>query len=374
MGLIQNNSEDNFDCDKYVCSECVKDDYLSKLIEKNKTNKLCSYCFQNGASRMQVFLENVNLATLNYYADAQDLCIPTNNSDFPIEGEHIRDILYQFDPGWSDALVDDAAYFLDQDKCWIPHAKGSWGLMNPAEFMEGGWRNFVKTVQTKTRYFFDSEPVDENYLGHPDYLPVSYVLSELDRVTRKSGLIKKIKAGSDFYRVQPSKSNEKFDFIRLSVPPHEKATAGRMNPEGIPYLYLSSELETAQNEALKDLKSLHHALHIKNKEPLFVLDLSNLPQKPSIFDFEKYDELHELYFLESFSKEISKPILKNENIEYIPTQIVSEYFRHRFKHENISINGILFNSSKSDGKNFALFYSDHKKVIENFTEISIQKY
>ena len=81
-----------------------------------------------------------------------------------------------------------------------------------------------------------------------------------------------------------------------------------------------------------------------------------------------------LQFLYRFRKEIRKPIAKDrkEHIDYVPTQIISEFFRHRFTYNEKNLNGIIFDSSKTDGKNMALFVSDHEEVekIMNLVDIA----
>lgn len=64
-------------------------------------------------------------------------------------------------------------------------------------------------------------------------------------------------------------------------------------------------------------------------------------------------------FLYKFTDEISKPLAHDgsEHIEYVPTQVVSEYFAQAFKHaKNKRIDGLIYPSAVAQrGKNLALF-------------------
>ena len=64
-------------------------------------------------------------------------------------------------------------------------------------------------------------------------------------------------------------------------------------------------------------------------------------------------------FLHDFSKEVSRPIERDDriHIEYLPTQAFTEYIRYRFKDDNgAPLDGIMFNSSiLNAGKNVVLF-------------------
>lgn len=63
-------------------------------------------------------------------------------------------------------------------------------------------------------------------------------------------------------------------------------------------------------------------------------------------------------FINDFIKEISKPVLKdgNHNIEYIPTQLITEYLRYNFLHKGTNVDGIMYKSSVNNADvSYALF-------------------
>ena len=62
-------------------------------------------------------------------------------------------------------------------------------------------------------------------------------------------------------------------------------------------------------------------------------------------------------------KEVTKPIVKDgrEHIEYIPTQIVTEYFRHVLGNElGVEIRGVLYSSSQNASTCCVLFCSNEE--------------
>ena len=64
----------------------------------------------------------------------------------------------------------------------------------------------------------------------------------------------------------------------------------------------------------------------------------------------------EYKFLKQFHSEITKPITQNAGIEYVPTQIFTEYIRFmNDKH----IDGIIYKSSLTGKKNIVLFYDNN---------------
>ena len=78
---------------------------------------------------------------------------------------------------------------------------------------------------------------------------------------------------------------------------------------------------------------------------------------PGIFSGATRRERQGLIFLHAFGREISKPIDQDDriHIEYIPSQVVTEFFRdYAFSYGNID--GIRYNSSiDGGGRNLVLF-------------------
>ena len=68
--------------------------------------------------------------------------------------------------------------------------------------------------------------------------------------------------------------------------------------------------------------------------------------------------------------EITKPIDKNPGIEYVPTQIFTEYIRFM---NNYHIDGIIYRSSLTGGRNVVLFYDNETSAdilqLNNITTI-----
>ncbi len=89
---------------------------------------------------------------------------------------------------------------------------------------------------------------------------------------------------------------------------------------------------------------------------LLVVDLTDLPAVPSIFEGGDRDSL---LFLENFAEEVSQPFEPDAeiHIEYVPTQVVSEYLRHRVQDvHGRAIRGLVYESAKRPGtRNLALF-------------------
>ena len=138
-----------------------------------------------------------------------------------------------------------------------------------------------------------------------------------------------------------------------------------MSPAGIVMFYGAFDSETAIWETFQPNRE--HATNkvvsvaqFRSNRPLTVLDLTNLPSRPSFFgDYEMH---HAISFLWDFNQDLTKPIARDgmEHLDYVPTQIVSEYFRHRFETEGGSLlDGIVYLSSKTSSPACVLFFDQY---------------
>ena len=93
-----------------------------------------------------------------------------------------------------------------------------------------------------------------------------------------------------------------------------------------------------------------------------VLDLTNLPQLPSVFDESQLRAREAILFLNDFVADICQPVLKDgrEHISYVPSQVVSEYLAQVFKTpDGGQLDGIVYPSAISPGSvNLAMFPRD----------------
>lgn len=134
----------------------------------------------------------------------------------------------------------------------------------------------------------------------------------------------------------------------MGAPPTHKATHGRINPVGIPYLYLASDRKTAVAEVRpwKGCKITVAEFYL-NKE-IRLVNFSNKVaiNKPSD---SRYDGA-EWTWSELITYLFSTPFDPRDDTSYIPIQYISE----RIKMEGFD--GIMYDSAlEKDGYNICLF-------------------
>ena len=216
---------------------------------------------------------------------------------------------------------------------------------------------FAIKKKQKERYFHDSE---------------THELFETLLTTAKEHT-ESISKGNLFWRAQLGCANDPlYDnglIIDYNAIPHpiermkplaDKAREGRINPKGIPCLYLSTDEKTAISEVRPWVGFYVTVAQFETIKDLRVIDCSR-GKINSMFmtatDLDKLWKLEQPTPEESIKtiwlwidKEFSEPIDRIDNTaDYIPKQIVAELFKTN------GFDGIKYKSLFNNGENLALF-------------------
>lgn len=172
-----------------------------------------------------------------------------------------------------------------------------------------------------------------------------------------SAHIRIIKEGRQFYR---SRLNEKgadvpFPKELMGAPPKEYAYTGRANPEGIPFLYLSSDPETTFYEIRVVYLDRVSTGVFLNKRDIRIVDFTQAKSPFDLFgDFEVRENIVAELVMKQLMSDLSKPMRRvDSKLEYIPTQFICEFIKY-----STDADGIAFNSSLTSGINYVMFNPD----------------
>ena len=138
----------------------------------------------------------------------------------------------------------------------------------------------------------------------------------------------------------------------MGAPPKDKSKPGRANPHGIPFLYLASDKETALSEVRPWKKAKVSIATFLTNQQLKIIDLTGVDniKSPFVFQGNLKKEIEKRYFIKNLSSKLAKPVdPNNSNIEYIPTQFITEYIKIN------NYDGIKYNSAMGPGNNIVLF-------------------
>ncbi len=102
-------------------------------------------------------------------------------------------------------------------------------------------------------------------------------------------------------------------------------------------------------------------------EDLFVVDLHDLPEVPSLFDEARRDSRALIRFLRGFAEELSRPVERDGagHVEYVPTQIVTEHLRNVFRdYADHPVDWFVFASAQSQGGRCIVLFADRVGCLE----------
>ncbi len=129
------------------------------------------------------------------------------------------------------------------------------------------------------------------------------------------------------------------------------ANEGRVNPKGIPVLYLATHEDTAMAEVRPWVGSHISLGEFKVTAPRTVIDFSAEGSTSlGFYAQEPPPELRTLVIWAQIGQLFSMPISSDPSTaEYAPTQIIAEMFRQR------GLDGVAYKSSLTSGLNVAFF-------------------
>jgi len=132
------------------------------------------------------------------------------------------------------------------------------------------------------------------------------------------------------------------------------ASEGRANPKGIPYLYLSTDKDTAMAECRPWLQSDISVGRFQTTRDLTLIDCSKDEYTPVTMNDlpkEKTDpKFVERVIWGQINRAFTEPVHRSDHVaDYAPTQVIAEFFKSK------KFDGLKFKSALGDGCNVALF-------------------
>jgi hypothetical protein len=177
----------------------------------------------------------------------------------------------------------------------------------------------------------------------------------------------KVKIDEDdiFYRARLHKNaDEKFySKDQMLCPKKEMSSAGRANPSGIPYLYLSDNEDTILYEiraSYLDEVSVA-SFHLK-KDLTQDINISDFTEIPSLYAPNELNQRIKSTLLKQIiSRDLSKPMRRYDSeLDYIPTQFICEFIK-----VFTNVQGIKYRSSLHHiGNNLVIFNQDFMECKE----------
>jgi hypothetical protein len=115
--------------------------------------------------------------------------------------------------------------------------------------------------------------------------------------------------------------------------------------------YLAEDEETALAETARPERAHFSVGEFELAKDLAVLDLTEVPEVPSVFDLKRVLARDAAIFLQSFARDVSKPIAGDDrhHVDYIPTQVFTEYVRVSPELHVGGVQGLRYRSAQRKG-------------------------
>jgi hypothetical protein len=309
-----------------VCSHCFNDITLKAHIESISDNyDICPQCGSNGPIVDVGALFDVFFGLSRFYTTSENatsvLFSNRIQSDWNVFSHGNSKFHQQF---ISEVFKETAPEYLRPQK-WIkidhPEIKKEWNL-------------YADDIKHSNRFFF-ARPFRD---------------IQLDRLY--SLLEETLEIGERLFRARLNTFGKRYTKRRMGAPSKIDANGGRANPQGIPYLYLASDFETAIAEIRPAKGQSVTVGYFEVLTKLRVVRFSKMsPFKLVLSDSEDDLNLSKINkVLEFIMHKLSEPINPLiANTEYLTTQYICEEIKR------MGFNGVSFPSAMGTGMNYALF-------------------
>lgn len=314
-----------------VCKDCFKDQELRFYIETHGQVDACDLCSKDSkvidiGEIADFLIEYLNLFEIYHEGDPVEMAFKTLGLHTK-KNKHTNAIISELSDHFNSRMPLGS-------KVRIRESIND-GIEN--------WQRLKDEIKTHRRYLNDIEFLEE-------------VINWIELTI--------IPIGKKFFRGRTTLTDsKKFRASEMSAPPADKATPGRANPLGIPYLYLCEKEMTTLYEIRSSYLDRVCIGEFQTNQELRIIDLTKELSPFSLFSRSNDEGLMGgmkiKRLIDAIGVDMSKPLRRYDSeIEYIPTQLFCEYCKES------SIDGILYASSlHKDGKNLVVFYPDKLDCI-----------
>jgi len=347
------------DASRGVCPNCIADAALARYVSRLTLIERCSFCGgpgPNGVLLQELFRYMGSCLTTEWEDPAEGVGWDGGEGGWQIAEGKVRDsydLLWNLgQPFENGALQDEFAWAFEHE--WVP--RNPYRLARH-EVLAYSWDEFARYVREEARYLF----LRTGRSADPDseLIEPAQFLEELEVAIANSGLVRRLPAGTQLFRARQHAPEEVLAVpAELGSPPPRRAPANRMSPPGISMFYAAEGLETALAELRPEAPDRMAAVaEWTTARELAYLDLVDV-EVPSIFDMTARPMRPWLRFLSRFAAEVSQPVASDAaGIDYVPSQVVTEYVRHAVLASNGEpVRGIRYRSAvRPGGVSWVLF-------------------
>lgn len=315
------------------CIECFSDPQIQAMISANGKYGNCDFCKKTNVLICTVDepsdVSDLISEVLNVYEESEDgeslfSTIIDNWNIFRKDSPSSYDLVAAF---CSTVYGDDEKNH-NKNVCIPRSYADEYGI-----FSGHTWREFSDAIKTKNRFC--------NGYFKADRL-ASFVGYSITKYTK----------GTEFFRARICDGIMGYPKEKMGSPPSGKRKSGRVNPEGIGVLYLTSDEATALREVRASAFDFVTVAKFRLLKEIKVVNISGLNRiSPAVYSSSIESLAANIQTFSDIAKEIAKPLRRNDSsLEYLPTQFITEFIKSR------GYAGVSYTSTMgTGGTNIAVF-------------------
>lgn len=344
----------------FLCSDCCKDESLKKHVLINSVNNsfpctICLYNKYNVDITINAKFNKFCRFLIRYHLPEYIYNTSWGGDDFPLLF-CVENCIINHDFKDKESREEEIDQFITTlfnlneypfDDLFYGHDDHGRGLFSYSLKETGSkyWHKYRLELQKKNHYLLKN---DASSIFKQAFEDNKYILPSNTLLFRARIGYKEEKIGEEF----SIKIKKAFEKDSISSPPIFKSTSGRLNRQGVSYLYLASSTEVALGEVRPQPGHYVSIGCFENLNNLKMADLRFI----NLYDhFDDEESLKKYLFLKDISDELCSPILPEMNEQYLITQFISDIIR------DLEYDGILFKSSVYEGYNTLVFDSSKFK-------------
>lgn len=361
--------------DEFVCGDCFSDKGMKDYCEVHAESRTCDFCNAKKATPIAASLdqviEHISTCIGRYFDEPGNAGAPYESAEGGWQAEtydtsEVFEELGLWFPNDDDGRLSDAIQEGIENDLWC---KADLYGLTDEEMLRYSWKNFCNVIKHQRRYFFLHESKKTKPRYSEEIFSPADTLRAIFSFAEAAGLFVELKEGVVLYRARLQKTGETHNTAsKLGPPPTELAIqANRMSPPGVAMTYVSEDRETALAETAGRPGTYAVGEFVSNRN-LLILDLTRLPDPPSPFaeiSDDQENSRSRLIFLHEIAEDISRPIARDDrmHIEYVPTQIVTEYVRTIVHIEGRAVDGIRYQSSRRNASTALVLFANQDNLL-----------
>lgn len=312
--MIEQQERGYSEADGDICANCVTDPALKAWVADHLSSTACTFCGDESDDAIAASFDDfvgIVLGGIGFDwndPDNEGIMYDGREGGYQAPLSDTADVFYNYDISDNDNVVQAVIDAVDTE-AWVER---DFYRGDDGERLTSGWTWFKHVTMHQSRFLFLKNEGDK----YDDDIPPSQMLNVIASII--------------------SKDLAPFDFIKTFDVAHH---AGQIMSIG----------------AFRALR------------PLRLLDLAELPDIPSVFADETRKFIHPMRFLHAFAADLVKRIARDgrEHIEYVPTQIVTEFFRRVFRDaEGKPLDGLLYRSSRPGAGTACVLFAENDQCAE----------